>query len=187
MPSTRSLELLMASTCYSEPKYAESLIVDWIAMHALWYDTSILSKKYLLHSNTLNPLKQFVTSYVTSFFASFCFLLAYYDFSSFLEHNSFSSAEQFCDKVSLTIVRFDLFSFVDQLCNKVLLAMLCFDLLSFVEQLSNKVSLTMLCFNSSLFVEQLCDNFSFMILRFNSSSFVEQLCDNFSFTILCFD
>ena len=41
----------------------------------------------------VEAIKIFLTSYVTSFFASFCFLLAHSDLSSFVEHNSFSSAE----------------------------------------------------------------------------------------------
>ena len=120
-----------------------------VAIYALPHDASGL---FLPHSNTLETLKQFVTSHITSFFASFCFLVTHSDLYSSIGINSLSSTEQFCDKGSLKIVRFYLFSFVEQLCDKVLLTMLCFDLF--------------------LFVEQFCDNFSFTILRFDSPSFV---------------
>ena len=100
-----------------------------VAMYALSHDTSGC---FLLHSNTLEMLKYFVTSHATSFFASFCFLFAHSDSSFFLEHNSFMSAETFWAKGLLMILRFGFFSFVEQLCHKVLLSMLCFDLFSFV-------------------------------------------------------
>ena len=68
-------------------------------MHALSYGTSSLSKSFLPHFNALKALKYFGTSYVTSLFASFCFLIAHSDLSSAVELNSSSSAEHFCVKV----------------------------------------------------------------------------------------
>ena len=100
-----------------------------VAMHALSHDTSRL---FLPHSNTLEALKYFVTLYATSIFASFCFLFAHSDSSYFVDCNSFSFAKKFRDKVSLTILRFDLFSFVEQLCDNFLFTILRFDSPSFI-------------------------------------------------------
>ena len=63
-------------------------------MYALLYDTSSVSKSFLLHSNTFKASKYFVTSYVTSLFASFCFVIVHYDLPFSIEHNFYSSVEQ---------------------------------------------------------------------------------------------
>ena len=107
-------------------------------MHALLYDTSSLFKIFLPHPNTLKALKQFGISYVTSLFASFCFVIVNYDLYSSVEHNSSSSVEQLWDKVLLT--------------------MMPFDSSSSVEQLYDKVLCTMMPFDSSLSVEQTCED-----------------------------
>ena len=94
-------------------------------MYALSYDTSGL---FLPHSNTLETLQLQGTSYVTSFSASFWSLIVNSNFYSSVEHSLSTSAEYFCDKVSLTMIFYYLSSFAEQLCDKVLCTMMRFDL-----------------------------------------------------------
>ena len=125
-------------------------------MHAISYDMSSLSSIFLPHLNTFNTLECFVTSYVTSLFASCCSIIVYSDLSSSLELNSSSSTELFCGTFLLKMVRFDLPLSVEQLYDKVLCTIMCFCSSSPIEQMCNKVLCTLMHCDLSSSVEQTC-------------------------------
>ena len=106
----------------------------------------------------LKVLKEIGTSYVTSLFASFSFLITHYYLSSSVEHSltmmHFDSESSSSVEHSLTMMTFDSSSSVVQLCDKVLLTVMPFDCFSSMEQVYDKFSLTRNSFNYFLSVEQ---------------------------------